>query len=135
MTDPLNELAEAWRTEAKTLRERYRDEARARMLEVCASELEERIHTILTASATLDEAAEMSGWSKRHIRRLMDNQELRNVGKPGAPRVLIAQLPMKKTAGVAQVIATVDYAITDDPGIAVADRIRRFGGSLGTNEE
>ncbi|MGH7605673.1 MAG: hypothetical protein ACRENK_16975 [Gemmatimonadaceae bacterium] len=50
---------------------------------------------------TLAEAAEESGYSIDHLARLVRQNKIQNVGKPGSPRVRAADLPRKPAAQVA----------------------------------
>jgi hypothetical protein len=91
----LHELVSAWRNEAARLRGRYSAEELARLCEMHAQELETALAVSLDEQLTLDQAAERSGYSKSHLRRLMDDGTIRNVGEAGAPRVRLADLPFK----------------------------------------
>jgi hypothetical protein len=92
-----------WREEAEMLRTRYRNEELAALCEAHASDLEHQLHTSDAESVTIQQAAAISGFSYSHLRRLMDSGALTNVGEPGAPRLLVGQLPMKpgRAAGIA----------------------------------
>ena len=92
---PAEKLVGKWRAEAEVLRERYSNEALAKLCEVYAQELEAALRQGSEQSATLDEAAEISGYSKSHLRRMMDDGELTNIGGQGRPRVLVGELPFK----------------------------------------
>lgn len=91
----LREIIDRWREQAVMLREEFADERAAHICEVHARQLEEYLERTTTRAVTLDEAADISGYSKVHIRRLMDSGKIQNVGKPGAPRVLVTELPRK----------------------------------------
>jgi hypothetical protein len=109
---------EEWRAEAKVLRRRYRDAVRARMPELCADEMEGRIRSAVSQAVSVKRAGEISGWCEKHIRRLITRGELTDVGRSGAPRVLLAQLPMKRNAGPVHVSVA-----ARSPGRSVADEI------------
>lgn len=95
MTDPLLQVTRAWREEAQRIRHRYTDDRLARLCEVHAEELELALAREAGREITLDEAAQISGFSKAHLRRLMDGGVIPNVGGPGAPRVRVGDLPIK----------------------------------------
>ena len=95
MTHSLRALARSWREEAETLRHRYADDRIAAVCETHATELETALHTALDKKLTLREAADVSGYSYSHLRRLMDAGDVPNVGKRGAPRVRVGDLPYR----------------------------------------
>lgn len=95
MSQPINALVKKWRNESETLRYRYSDERLASLCESHARELEVALRTSLSRQVTLNRAAEISGYSKSHLRRLMDQGTIPNVGEPGAPRVRVSDLPFK----------------------------------------
>lgn len=103
MTVPLLQVAREWREEAARIRHRYTDDRLARLCEVHAEELEMALQQEATRAVTLEEAAQVSGYSRSHLRRMMDSGEIPNVGGPGAPRVRVGDLPIK--AGRASAIA------------------------------
>jgi hypothetical protein len=47
------------------------------------------------SALNLSEAAEISGYSREHIGRLVKQGKIENVGRPHAPRVRRGDLPMK----------------------------------------
>lgn len=102
MTGPLSPalaaLAVQWREEADRLRVRYQDEARARMLDLCAGELETALRDDAHRLVTLDEAAELSGFQADSLRKMVTRGELPNAGRKGAPRFRVADLPKKSGA-------------------------------------
>jgi hypothetical protein len=53
-----------------------------------------------TRQLTIAEAAELSGYSVDHLRRLISECKLRNVGRKGAPRLLLSELPTRPTRKV-----------------------------------
>lgn len=95
MSQPLLTLAKSWREEAQIIRRRYTDEQLATLCEVHALELETAVRTSLDEPLTLNEAARRSGYSKSHLRRLMDIGRLPNIGEKGAPRVRLGDLPYR----------------------------------------
>lgn len=95
MSQSMLTLAKSWREEAQTIRRRYNDEKLATLCETHALELETAVRTSLDAPITLDEAARRSGYSKSHLRRLMDSGKVPNIGEKGAPRVRLGDLPYR----------------------------------------
>lgn len=95
MDQPLLRLVAEWRAEAERIRRRYQHDGLAGLCEAHADELEAALKAAAGREVTLAEAAEMSGYSRSHLRRLMDQGEIPNVGRPGAPRLRVSDLPMK----------------------------------------
>lgn len=88
-------LAQSWKEEAEMLRLRYGHEQLAALCLAHAEELEESLKISLDEELTLRGAAQTSGYSYSHIRRLVDDGEIPNVGKTGSPRVRLGDLPFK----------------------------------------
>lgn len=95
MSVPLQSLVSEWLEEAERIRRRYRDESLAGLCEAHARELDAALRTSLDEEVTLAQAAELSGYSKSHLRRLMDEGTIPNVGEPGAPRLRVGDLPFR----------------------------------------
>jgi hypothetical protein len=95
MSVMLQQLVREWRDEAERARRRYADESVARLCEIHAQELEAALRSSLDDQLSLGEAAQLSGYSRSHLRRLLDNGKVPNVGRPGAPRVRICDLPFR----------------------------------------
>ena len=88
-------LAGRWRSVAESI-ERYSPScAAAATLFVVADDLEAAVHRNLLETLTLTEAAKEAGYSSSQLSRLIRRGDLRNVGKPNAPRVLRGHLPRK----------------------------------------
>jgi hypothetical protein len=80
---------------AETNRELENSQSAA-ALEFCANRLRRALRDEEQEKLTLKEAAIRCGYSYAHLRRMMDDGELTNVGSEGAPRVLACELPYKK---------------------------------------
>lgn len=93
-TAPLLALAERWEEEAETLRARGL-EREARMEESFAAELRQRVSEWELEALTVAEASEETGYSESHLRALLSEGKLPNVGREGAPRLRRADLPSK----------------------------------------
>jgi hypothetical protein len=91
----LSALAQQWRKEAGLLRERYGLDSLARLCEVHARELTEAVGRHEAELLTLSVAAEYSGYSTSHLRALIADGTLSNVGRKGSPRLLRGELPRK----------------------------------------
>src|SRR5690606_33516388 len=81
--------------EAERIRRRYHDESLAGLCEAHARELDAALRTSLEEKVTLAEAAGLCGYSKSHLRRLMDQGRIPNVGSVGQPRLCIGDLPYR----------------------------------------
>lgn len=92
---PTKKLIVTWREEAQTLRIRYGDEGKARLAESCARDLEIALREEEQQQLTIKESSVISRYSVSHLRRMMDQGRLTNVGAPGAPRLLRSELPFK----------------------------------------
>ncbi|HZG43366.1 MAG TPA: hypothetical protein VEY93_10420 [Longimicrobium sp.] len=91
-------LAARWREDAQVLR-RYGATSRARMLEEMAAELEASTAADATATVALSIAAELSGFTRAHLRRLIREGKLVTAGTEGRePQVRLSDLPRKATA-------------------------------------
>lgn len=90
----LAQLATSWRSDAETLRRRGCEEA-ARLLATCADELDEARSAGDDEPLSLADAAQVSGYSRAHLRRLLADGALRDVAARGAPRLRRGDLPRK----------------------------------------
>ena len=108
-------LAERWRERAESVREWAAAEGSARALEGCAAELAEAVRAALDEELTLEEAAAVSGYSKRRLRELVAAGEVPNAGRRGAPRIRRADLPLKPGAK-----SESDYDVGADAAALVA---------------
>jgi hypothetical protein len=87
-------LPQSWRERAAELR-RYGADAQACTLEHAAAELEavEREHEGKLLS--IEEAAQESGYSEEHLRRLVREGAVPNAGRRGKPLIRLKDLPRK----------------------------------------
>lgn len=90
------DLAESWRDEADQLRERYAADHLAQLCEAHARELEQLANARLDEELTITQAADISGYSKSHLRQLIRDGEIPNAGRKGRPRIRRGDLPMKR---------------------------------------
>ncbi len=94
MSNPIGALASGWREVAATLRT-YGAESAATALERCADELEAHAASVADATLSLDEAATASGYSVAHLRRLVAQGVLSDVGTNGVTALRQQDLPYK----------------------------------------
>ena len=94
MHDSLAVLASRWREVAATLRT-YGAESAATALERCADELDSHAASVADATLSLDEAATASGYSVTHLRRLVAQGVLSDVGTNGVTALRQQDLPYK----------------------------------------
>ncbi len=94
MFNPLVALASQWREVAATLRP-YGAESAATALERCADELEARVMEWADKLLTLSDAAQQSGYSVQHLRRLVTQGLLTDVAESSQIRVRRGDLPRK----------------------------------------
>ena len=87
-------LSSRWRTRAKLFRD-HADESVARAYEACATELDDAFQEQDERLLDLQEAAQLSGYSADHLGRLVREGKIQNVGRTGAPRIRIKDLPRK----------------------------------------
>lgn len=108
--DSLATLAERWRSDAERFRE-YGDERGACTCELHADELERAVRDFESKPLTISEAVEESGYSESHLRALLADGKLRNVGRHGAPRIRRADLPQKPTPAGPPALSLADEAL------------------------
>jgi len=89
-----SDLVRLWREHAATLR-KYGADDQAAVLEQCATEVEADRQRRDGATINLDEAVELTGFSRSHLRRLWRTQKVRQVGTRGNPEFLVSELPRK----------------------------------------
>jgi hypothetical protein len=97
----LHHTLETISSKAAELRDSFGDEARARALEWAASQIETAIQEDGDQRLTLSEAALRSGYSTDHRARLIREGRLPNAGRPGSPRIRVADLPIRPRSAVA----------------------------------
>lgn len=95
MGPEMAQLVESWKEEVNRLRTRYKDEVRARVLEVAADELEETLQQSGRRVLSLEEASLWSGYSRSHLRALQRNGTLAQAGRKGKPGFRQYELPVK----------------------------------------
>lgn len=96
-TTPLEALADNWEEEANDFRQRGL-KREARMVKSFAEELRQTLTAWKMEALTVADAAAESGYSESHLRSLLSDGSLENVGRAGAPRVRRLDLPAKARA-------------------------------------
>ena len=76
--DPLARLAEKWREDAERFGD-YGDKRGAHTCELHADELDRALRLSRTQAVTLEEAAEIGGYSYSHLQALVAEDKIRNV--------------------------------------------------------
>jgi hypothetical protein len=115
-------LAARWREDAQVFR-RYGAAGRARMLEVMADEVERAAGTDQAATVDLSTAAELSGFTRAHLRRLIRDGKL--AATPDGSRVRTSDLPRKPGHTLAP--APAESAVWPSGREAVADLLAHPG--------
>jgi hypothetical protein len=93
MTDPLSDLISVWRKRAVELEEYAAPAATAFWR--AAEELEDAVAAQSMQPLTPKEAAEEGGYTEDYIREFLRDNPSLNAGRPGAPRILRAHVPVK----------------------------------------
>ena len=88
-------LPTAWRGRAQFLDD-FGDPNSARLWQLAAAELDQALQAHGEATLTLVEAAAVSGYTPDHIGSLVRSGKLPNHGRPNAPRVRRADLPIRQ---------------------------------------
>ncbi len=87
-------LAAQWRGDAERLRT-WGCDGQATILERCADELDAHAASVADVTLSLDEAAAASGYSVAHLRRLVAQGVLSDVGTNGVTALRQQDLPYK----------------------------------------
>jgi hypothetical protein len=90
----LSDLAHRWRADAERFRQ-LGQEGPAQMSEAHADELEARLRESEMEAVTLEEAAQLGGYSYSHLQHLVAAGEIENVGEKHAPRIRRCDVPRK----------------------------------------
>ena len=107
-----SKLPAEWRRRAKFLDD-FGDPNTARLWNLAAAELDQALEAFGEQTLTLVEAAAVSGYSSDHIGSLIRSGTLTNHGRPNAPRVRRADLPIKKATSPGRPKRRRETAITN----------------------
>ena len=91
---PLESLASEWRAEIERLRAWGANET-ATVLERCVNQLSDRMETWQDEELCLADASDESGYSVAHLRRLISQGALRDIGQDAPVLVRRGDLPRK----------------------------------------
>lgn len=127
-TESASGCAEMWRTDAAVLR-RYGAAALADLLERCAIDLVSEQRARLDALVTLDEAVQLTGFTRGHLRRLCRSGKLANAGTEADPVFRFAALPRKTGGGVQAVVGQVQSPAMLVDSVLASKQGRRSGRS------
>ena len=105
-------LSAEWRRRAAYLDD-FGDPNTARLWHLAAAELDAALEAFDDQTLTLVEAAEVSSYTANHIGSLVRSGKLTNVGRPNAPRVRRADLPIKKATSPGRPKRRRETAITN----------------------
>jgi len=89
------ELPTAFRERAEVVRRDAAAEQAAVAWERAAELLEESLRSVEFEVLTLEEAEVLSGYTRRHLAKLVRDEVLPNAGVPGSPRLLRCHVPVK----------------------------------------
>jgi hypothetical protein len=89
-----SERASQWRQDAEVLR-RYGQEPIAAVIEKLATEIEMDAQHNGHEGIGMNEAVRLSGYSAAHLRRLVRERKLRNLGTAKKPQFLRSEIPRK----------------------------------------
>ena len=97
-TERLDALVDEWRSRSGEFRRMGLSQP-ADQMDAMAADLEAEIAAWLEEVLTLEQAATESGYSYKHLQELVADDTIPNAGKPGAPRILRCDLPVKPGGG------------------------------------
>lgn len=103
----LRALAATWRRDSAILRKRGAS-AQAEVLESVADELEAATAAARIEAVSLEEAAEIGGYSYSHLQSLVAKGEIENLGQKGSPRIRRCDVPIKPGHGKGQARSKVE---------------------------
>ena len=106
-----SDLPLRWRKRSWLFRE-HGVEPAALAYERCADQLDAALARLDEEPLTLRQAAEETGYSLRHLRRLMEDGTIPNSGTPATPRLTRAHLPRKPGHGIAPHVPRAASSIT-----------------------
>ena len=116
---PLRQLIDRWEARRDELKRLKASVDAATICEEFLSDLDQVLGALGEARLTLAEAADVSGYSPNHIGRLVRSGHLRNVGRKGAPRVLLEDLPRRPSVKLAAASRLAYDAHTDARSLRV----------------
>jgi hypothetical protein len=103
-----SEMLNRWAHRRDELKRLHASVDGALLCEEFIVELQELIESRRSATLTLSEASELTGYSRDHLSRLMRQGLLTNVGKKNKPRLVAGELPKRVKPVAAQSPAAYD---------------------------
>jgi len=100
--DPVRCVIERWTEEADLQRRRYLEEGRAHHIMSMIQDMEEALEAQHEEVLSLDEAADESGYTEGHLKRLIREGRIPNAGSDADPAILRRYLPRKPGCEVLQ---------------------------------
>jgi hypothetical protein len=91
------ELVDEWKSEAERLRTRHGLLEAATTMDSAAADLEDVLRDLAERLVKIDEAVEISDYSRPTIERKLASGEIKNHGVPGAPLMRLMDLPISRT--------------------------------------
>lgn len=122
----ITERIHIWRKDASVLRD-YGDARAADLLERVAAELEADLHDGAAEVTDLPSAVSLTGYTRGHLRRLLTDGKLRNVGTPDEPAFLVSDLPRKPGPRFAQTRLAPRPAVSPSSRMQVARAVASRG--------
>ena len=109
ITSEVEKLPDIWRERAQQLQDFGADQA-AQVWKLAALELGQQLQKEQQETFNLTEAARESGYSADHLGQLVREDKLPNAGRPNAPLIRRADLPIKpgprrKISGTGEITA------------------------------
>lgn len=101
MADRLDGLLTQWRDEANWVEKRMGQPSLAHVTRTHIADVEKLLEDAGDEPLTIREAAQLSGYSADHLRRLILEGRIPNAGRPGAPKIARRHLPRKPMSRVA----------------------------------
>ena len=95
MTRKEREVVERWTSRRDELKLLHASVDGATLCEVVLNDLDELLTSRGEETMTLAEAANLTGYSKDHLSRLIRTGQIRNAGRKHRPRVVVRDLPLR----------------------------------------
>lgn len=99
-SDPYLAFRRRWDHRRREAAEIFMHERAAHVISVVLQELDAMRAAEVSGEVGIQEAARLSGYSVSSIWRLLNDEQVTNVGEPGRPRIRIRDLPFKPRRSV-----------------------------------
>ena len=107
----IQKLLSEWKQDADTFR-RYGDDTRSTLLDSLTHKLEEALHSEAEEVLNLTQAAARSGLTADYLGKLVKRGKIPNLGRKGAPRVRVSDLPRSASVQSSSPTLHIDRAET-----------------------